>query len=287
MLLLLLALADTGRTYHVPVAPGESLYVSDAGEGRPVVLIPGLFGAAYSFRKVVPLLVASGHRAIVVEPLGMGFSTKPERGDYSLTAQADRVGRVLERIGADSAIVVAHSVSVSIALRLAYRRPELVRGLVLLDGGPAETAATRGVRRAARFIPWVKWLGGINLIRKKMRTTLVEESGDTTWVSDEVVAQYTAGAAADIDGSLKAFLAVANAREPEKLAPNLSRIAVPVVFAVGRAPHPGTPSRGEIQLMARSIPRFAIDSIPGAGLYLQEEQPDVVVRAVSRVDSRR
>jgi len=27
-----------------------------AGEGDPIVLIPGLFGSAYGFRKLVPLL---------------------------------------------------------------------------------------------------------------------------------------------------------------------------------------------------------------------------------------
>lgn len=283
LLLTLLMLADTSRTYLVATAPGESLSVTEAGEGRAVVLIPGLFGSAHSFRKVVPRLTALGYRAVVIEPLGVGFSAKPPRGDYSLTAQADRVGRVLDQILADSAILVAHSVGGSVALRLAYRRPELVRGVVLLDGGPTETAATRGVRRAARFIPWVKWLGGINLIRKKMRSSLVEESGDTTWVSDEVVAGYTAGAAADIDGSLKAFLALANAREPEKLAPNLPRIGVPVLFLTGSVPHPGTPSRSEMDLLTRSLPRFSGDTVAGAGMWLQEERPEAVVDAVNRV----
>src|SRR3989449_3857050 len=74
----------------VPVAPTESLSVETAGRGAPLVLIPGLFGSAFGFRKLVPLLVGAGYRTIVIEPLGVGASARPEKANYSLTAQADR-----------------------------------------------------------------------------------------------------------------------------------------------------------------------------------------------------
>src|SRR2546426_1510347 len=65
----------------VPVAPTESLSVETAGRGAPVVLIPGLFGSAFGFRKLVPLLVGAGYRTIVIEPLGVGASARPERSE--------------------------------------------------------------------------------------------------------------------------------------------------------------------------------------------------------------
>src|SRR2546422_1504920 len=40
-------------------------------------------------------LFRSGYRAIVIEPLGVGNSGRPEHADYSLTAQADRIAGVL------------------------------------------------------------------------------------------------------------------------------------------------------------------------------------------------
>src|SRR5256885_674175 len=121
----------------VPVAPTESLSVETAGRGAPVVLIPGLFGSAFGFRKLVPLLVGAGYRTIVIEPLGVGASARPEKANYSLTAQADRIAAVLDSLHVRNALVLAHSIGGSEAFRLSYRRPGLVRGLfaVAVGGG--------------------------------------------------------------------------------------------------------------------------------------------------------
>src|SRR5687768_16902082 len=180
MLLLfsLLVLADTGRTYHVTLARAESLYVSGVGTGPAVVLVPGMFGAAYGFRHVLPRLVGQGYRAIVIEPLGIGNSARPRKADYSQGAQADRLVAVLEHMGVSGALVVGHSVGASIAFRMAYLRPDLVGGVVSIDAGAVDGAGA-GTRRYALFAPWIKWLGGVKLIRKKIRTALVESSRDT------------------------------------------------------------------------------------------------------------
>src|SRR5205809_4094456 len=112
----------------VPVAPAESLSVEATGRGDPVVLIPGLFGSAFGFRKLVPLLAQAGYRAIVIEPLGIGSSARPEKANYSLTAQADRIAAVLDSLGVRGALLIAHSIGGSEAFRPAYRRPDLEKG---------------------------------------------------------------------------------------------------------------------------------------------------------------
>src|SRR2546425_10584534 len=78
-LLAVLLLADsstTVETFKVALARGESLSVETAGTGDPVVLIPGLFGSAFGFRNLVPLLTQARSRAIVLEPLGIGSSAQ-------------------------------------------------------------------------------------------------------------------------------------------------------------------------------------------------------------------
>ena len=82
---------------RVWVAEGETLRVALRGSvgGRPVVIIPGLFGAVEGFARLSDSLVASGYRVIVVEPLGVGSSGRPKRADYSLTAQAERMAAVM------------------------------------------------------------------------------------------------------------------------------------------------------------------------------------------------
>jgi len=239
-----------------------------------------LFGSAYGYRKVLPLLAHAGYRAIVIEPLGIGASARPERADYSLTAQADRIAAALDDLGVGAAVVVAHALGASIAYRLAYRRPDLVRGIVSLDGGPAEAATTPGFRRALRLAPWIKLFGGVRLVRKKIRHNLIAVSDDTSWVSDEVVDGYTSGAARDLNATLKAFLAMARAREPERLAPHLAEIRCPVRLVVGTTPHESGVSPAEVTALAGALRAFAVDSVARAGHFVQEEQPEAVVRAL-------
>jgi len=265
------------------LSPAESLEVTVTGTGDPVVLVPGLLGSAFGYRAVIPLLTAAGYRAIVVEPLGIGGSARPEHADYSLTAQADRIAAVLDRLSVRHAVVVAHSLGASMAFRLAYRRPDLVAGIVSLDGGPAEAAATRAFRRAMKFAPWIKLFGGVKLVRKKIRGQLIKASGDASWVSEQVVDGYTAAAAHDLDGTLKAFLAMAERREPERLRPHLAEVRCPVRLLLGTATHEGGVSAEEVAVLAAALPLFIVDSVPGAGHFIYEEQPAVVVTAVRRL----
>lgn len=268
---------------YLLVAPGESLHVVSAGTGDPVVLIPGLFGCAYGFRHLLTRLPQKGYRATVIEPLAIGSSSRPERADYSLSAQSDRIGAAIQRLETRPVLLVAHSVSASTAMRLAIRHPALVRGIVLLDGGPMETVATKGFRRAMTYAPWVKWMGGMKRVRPSIRRDLIASSADSTWLTDRVLEAYTAGAAADLDGTLKAYLRMAHTHEPEKLGPRLQELRVPVRLLVGAAPHRGGISSDQISLLGTRVARFVLDSVPHAGHYLFEEAPDAVISAIRSI----
>src|SRR5437879_13467901 len=124
-------LGDGPQHPYVVVAPAETMHVEAwPGDGRPVALVPGLFGAAFTFRKVVPLLVARGFRPIVIEPLGTGFSSRPEKADYSLDAQSHRLAAVLDSLRAGPVLVLAHSLGAAVAYRPARDRPDRVLDLV-------------------------------------------------------------------------------------------------------------------------------------------------------------
>src|SRR5258706_12832666 len=220
----------------------DSVRVTVSGKsGSPVVLLPGLFGSAFAFRQLVPQLESAGYRVFVLEAPGFGDAPRPRGADYSLTAQAARVARALDTMGVHGAIVVAHAISGSIAYRVAYQRPDLVAGIVSLDGGPAEAAATPGFRRSMKFAPWIKLFGGKRLVRKEIANYLRNSSGDPAWVTDAVIDGYTAGAGRDIDATLRAFIGMAGAREARPLQPPPPQIPRPPVLLLGGPPPPRPP----------------------------------------------
>ena len=288
MLLLTLSLltgsADSTVVRDVEVARGEILRVTTIGSGQPVVLIPGIFGAAFGYRRITGPLVARGYRTIVVEPLGYGWSSHPKKADYSFTAQSHRVGQALDRIGIKNALFVAQSSGAAIAFRLAIQRPDLVRGLLSIDGGPAESAATPGMKKAFKFGGLVKLAVDESKLRHDVRREIVKNSGDTTWVTDAVIRGYTAGQAADLNGSIDAFHQMSKSKERASLADQLHQLEAPVRLLVGTVEHPAGVTEEQHELLSEKLPDFKTDSVRGSGQYIQEEQPGAVLAAVAQLD---
>jgi pimeloyl-ACP methyl ester carboxylesterase len=128
-----------------------------AGSGTPLVLVHGLTGAASNFSELAPLL-AERARVLVPELPGHGGSA-PLPAAPNLDPYAERVRLVAEREGMLPAVFVGHSLGAVVALRLAMRAPEAVRGLVL--AGAAGIASTT---RWAEF--WITAFGYLKLGRK-------------------------------------------------------------------------------------------------------------------------
>ena len=288
MLMLALALltSPTDSVVHdIEVARGETLRTTVVGVGQPVVLIPGVFGAAFGYRKITGALVARGYRTIVIEPLGYGWSSHPKDADYSFTAQTDRIAKALDQIGIKRALFVAQSSGAAIAFRLAIQRPDLIRGLLSIDGGPAESAATPGMKKAFKLGGGlVKFAMDESKLRHDVRREIVRNSGDTSWVTDAVIRGYTAGQTADLDGSIDAFHRMSKSKEPKSLSDRLHQCRVPVLLLVGTVPHPAEVSRDQRELLQEKLPRFRADSVTGSGQYIQEEQPAAVLAALTRLD---
>jgi pimeloyl-ACP methyl ester carboxylesterase len=294
MLLLALALmassppdtiVDDGAVVrNIEVAPGELLRTTTVGTGRPLVLIPGIFGAAYGYRAITGPLARSGYRTIVVEPLGYGWSSHPKDADYSFAAQTARVGRALDSLGVAGALVVAQSSGAAIAFRLAVLRPDLVHGLLSIDGGPAESAATPGMKKVFKFGGGlVKFALDESKLRHDVRREIVRNSGDTTWITDALIRAYTAGQTADMGGSIDAFHRMSKAKEPTSLAERLHECIVPVRLLVGTVPHPAEVTAEQRTMLQATLPDFKADSVRGAGQYIQEEQPAAVLAALAQL----
>jgi pimeloyl-ACP methyl ester carboxylesterase len=255
-------------------------------EGAAVVLVPGLMGCAHGYRHVVADLNRAGLPTIVIEPLGIGASPRPPDADYSLTAQAARLGTALDDLGVRQAILVAHGVSAGMALRLALERPALVAGIVSLEGGATESTATPGLRRALTLARLTAKLGGKHVLRQKLEQELREASGDASWVEGITFRRYFNSYGHDLEASIAALGAMAAATEPAPLAPRLPEVACPVVLLVGEAPHSGGIDAAEIDRLTAALPDLTVQRLPGCGHYIMEEQPAAVVAAVQALAPR-
>jgi 3-oxoadipate enol-lactonase len=114
---------------------GTRIAVTEAGEGEPILLLPGLGYGAWSFAPQVGALSA-GARVLAVDNRGTGQSDKPN-GPYSISQLADDAFAVLSQFEGAPAHVVGTSMGGYIAMMLALRYPRAVRSLVLV-------ATTRG-----------------------------------------------------------------------------------------------------------------------------------------------
>jgi pimeloyl-ACP methyl ester carboxylesterase len=285
LMLLALTLASVqapDETIHmIETAPAESVAVHVSGDscGLPVVIVPGLLGSAFGYRNVTPGLVTAGVRVLIVDPLGTGSSTAPSQADYSMSAQAGRITSAIRQLGVERAVFVCHALGAAICYRLALHSPDIVAGIVSINGGAAERMSTPGLGFALRFAPIIKLLGGARIARGKIRDGLINSSGDPSWVTDEVVNGYTEHYRHGVKPVLQTLQRMSKAEEPSLLAPQLPSIDSPVHVLVGAGSRTGALRPEEVEIL-RTLDDVRFDSIAGAGQYIHEEQPDVVVHAI-------
>lgn len=120
----------TGRVRTSEVALEYGLW-----EG-PRPLLVGIHGLTASHVNFAGLGAAlAGRRGLWAPDLrGRGLSDKPN-GAYGMVRHALDVGEAMEACGIGRTVVVGHSMGAYIGTALAVTRPDLVAGLVMLDGG--------------------------------------------------------------------------------------------------------------------------------------------------------
>lgn len=110
---------------------GLKMYYEVYGEGRPLLLLPGvLSGISTAFGKLIPLL-STDRRVIAVEFQGYGHTADiPERplSYEQLTADVIEMLRILDISQTD---IFGYSTGAGVALQVAIHRPDLVRKLIL------------------------------------------------------------------------------------------------------------------------------------------------------------
>ncbi|MDO9709559.1 alpha/beta fold hydrolase [Paracraurococcus lichenis] len=127
------------------------LNLVEAGEGPPLVLLHGLFGAAGNWGAIQKHLAAT-HRVLAMDLRNHGASDREAAMDYP--AMAADVAETLGDLGAAPAAVLGHSMGGKVAMALALTQPGLVERLVVADIAPvAYPPALRGYVAAMQAVP--------------------------------------------------------------------------------------------------------------------------------------
>lgn len=107
------------------------------GDGVPFVLVHGLASNARMWRGVAGRLAGLGHAVAAVDLRGHGRSPKPDDGYDFATVTADLV-ETIDDLGWEQPVVAGQSWGGNVAVELAWRRPDLLRGVAGIDGGDIE-----------------------------------------------------------------------------------------------------------------------------------------------------
>jgi pimeloyl-ACP methyl ester carboxylesterase len=124
---------------RIEVAPAVSLAARswDGDGGRPFVLVHGLASNAHLWDGVADRLAVLGHAVTTVDQRGHGQSDKPDSG-YDFATVTDDLAALIGALGYERPVVAGQSWGGNVVLELAWRFPDLVSGIVCVDGGTIE-----------------------------------------------------------------------------------------------------------------------------------------------------
>lgn len=243
------------------------LAVRDTGDGVPLVLLHAFPLHAGMWDAVRP------RGARVLAPDQRGFGASPLGDDEpSLDRCADDVVALLDRLGLERVVLGGSSMGGYVAMALARRAPERLRGLVLVGtkaGADAEAA------RAGRLAMAEVLDGGD---RTPLRETVLPALTGTTSKQERpsAVAEVAALAEqADVRAAAWAQRAMAARRDCVQV---LRGVRVPALVVAGEEDVLSPPA--EAQAMADALPHATLFVLPRTGHLLAVETPQALASAL-------
>ena len=275
---------------HYEEVGGLRIHYVDEGprSANPVLLLHGEPTWSYLYRKMIPVLVAAGHRVLAPDLVGFGRSDKPaEVADYSFQRHMNWMTGWLRALDLRSITLFGQDWGSLLGLRLAAENPDRFERMVIANGG----LPTGDQKLPVAFYIWrafARWT-------PRLPIGLIVRLGCRTKLSPEVAAAYDAPFP---DESYKAGprafprlvpttpsdpAAEANRRAWESL-----RVWKKPFLTAFSDEDPVT--RGGERALQRLVPgaaREAHVTIHGAGHFLQEDRGPELGEVVARFIARR
>lgn len=163
---------------HPPSGAGRGAVVFVHGSG------PGASGYS-NFKFNAAAFAQAGHRVLVPDLPGFGYSSKPTDIDYTTDFFVESLVGLLDALGVRRCALVGNSLGGGVSIRTALEHPQRVEKLVLMaPGGIEELETYMAMPAMASMIE--NFVGGA-LDRAGLRRVLGNLVFDATHVTDELV----------------------------------------------------------------------------------------------------
>lgn len=252
---------------------GGALYYEDTGgSGIPIVFSHGLLWSGRMYAAQVEHL-RGRYRCITYDHRGQGKSP-PSSTPYDMETLYGDAAALIERLSAKPCHFVGLSMGGFVGMRLAARRPELVRSLVLI-GTAADREPIWNLPKYRLMSLLTRFVGYGPLLRPIMKImfgTAFRTDPARAAVRRRLEEQLLALPAEPTRAALEAVI-TRRAVEDE-----LSRIRVPTLILHGTADTAVVPRRAQSLMQHISGARFV--DIPRAGHSSTLEEPDAINAAL-------
>lgn len=255
-----------------PLPAPQALAYTEAGSGRPLLILHGLFGSKRNWGAIAKQL-SSHHRVFSLDLRNHGESPWDQVMTYP--ALATDVARFIHDHGLGPCDVIGHSMGGKTAMTLALTHPELVRSLIVVDIAPAPSPGT--------FIHYVEALRAIDLgtvASRKDADALLAPAEKNPGIRAFLLQNLENGA----DGfswrvNLDALAAAMKNLLDWPEQPNHRPYQGPSLFLAGGASNYIRPQHhGEI---ARLFPQSRVEVLPGVGHWAHAENPHLFLSHVT------
>ncbi|MEO0428528.1 MAG: alpha/beta fold hydrolase BchO [Pseudomonadota bacterium] len=272
--------ADTST---FPRAGGLEWHVQVSGRGdetAPVLLLlHGLGAATHSWRDLIAPL-GEHFRVIVPDLPGHGFTSRPSMNGLSLPGMSNRLGALIETLGAAPTMVVGHSVGAAVMLRMAIDRQVRPRALLSFNGAflPFEGLAGQlfpPLARVLTFNPFVPRFFSLGAI---MDPASIERliTGTGSRLTPEGLALYRR--LLRCPGHVSAALATMARWDLEPLIADLDRLEGALTLVTGTADR--AVGERDAEVVASKVPGTRLVELGGLGHLAHEEAPERAVALV-------
>jgi len=248
------------------------LYVEDTGGDRPLVVFAhGLMMSTEMYRAQIAAL-RDRYRCVAFDFRGQGESPLAASG-YDMDTLTGDAAALIESLGAGPAHWVGLSMGGFVGLRMAARRPDLVRSLVLLESS-AEPEPVENVGRyrllaaATRVVP-------ARLLTSRVAPIMFGK----TILADRARRAELDGYLTTMTQRRDIWRAVSGVVERAGVEAELARITAPTTIIVGDEDVATPPAKAA--RMAAGIAGARLVTIAGAGHSSSVEQPAAVTAAIA------